>query len=77
MSLALVNTAQGLVVAVPCTVAFALFRQRIDRIVSDIAGDELERLAEDLAAGLTRRGAAQRTGARPQAAGPTAGAQVP
>jgi biopolymer transport protein ExbB len=77
MSLALVNTAQGLVVAVPCTVAFALFRQRIDRIVSDIAGEELERLAEDLAAGLARRGAAQRTGARPQAAGPTTGTQVP
>lgn len=53
MSLALVNTAQGLVVAVPCTVAFALFRQRIDRLASDIGSEELERLAEDLAAGLS------------------------
>ena len=57
MSLALVNTAQGLVVAVPCTVAFALFRQRIDRIASDIGSEELERLAEDLATGLSPRNA--------------------
>ena len=76
MSLALVNTAQGLVVAVPCTVAFALFRQRIDRIVSEIAAEELERLAEDLAAGLSRRGAGQRPAQpRPQAAPGTPGAQ--
>jgi len=53
MSLALVNTAQGLVVAVPCTVAFALFRQRIDRMVTDVAADVLEPLSDDLAAGLS------------------------
>jgi biopolymer transport protein ExbB len=57
MSLALVNTAQGLVVAVPATVAFALFRQRIDRLVTDVAVSDLEPLADDLAAGI---GAAQR-----------------
>jgi biopolymer transport protein ExbB len=57
MSLALVNTAQGLVVAVPATVAFALFRQRIDRLVTDVAVADLEPLADDLAAGI---GAAQR-----------------
>ncbi len=43
MSMALVNTAQGLVVAIPCTVAFAIFRRRIDGIVSKI-GQRLERL---------------------------------
>lgn len=68
MSLALVNTAQGLVVAVPCTVAFALFRQRIDRILTDIAAEELERLAEDLAQGLAA--GARNAAARPAAARP-------
>ena len=52
MSLALVNTAQGLIIAVPCTVAFALFRQRIDRIAAEIGATVLEPLSEDLAAGL-------------------------
>jgi biopolymer transport protein ExbB/TolQ len=81
MSLALVNTAQGLVVAVPCTVAFALFRQRIDRVASEIGDDVLERLAEDLAAGIARRGAMQRGAAAQQPQGlaqpRAAGAQVP
>ena len=39
MSMALVCTAEGLVVAIPCTIAFALFRRRIDRIGTDIAQD--------------------------------------
>ncbi|HLP84007.1 MAG TPA: MotA/TolQ/ExbB proton channel family protein [Phycisphaerales bacterium] len=43
MSMALVNTAQGLVVAIPCTVAFAIFRRRIDAIVSKV-GQRLERI---------------------------------
>lgn len=60
MSLALVNTAEGLIVAVPCTVAFSLFRQRIDRVLADIAATSLEPLADDLAAGLqlARKGSA-------------------
>ncbi|MDX2147745.1 MAG: MotA/TolQ/ExbB proton channel family protein [Planctomycetota bacterium] len=41
MSLALVTTAQGLIVAIPCTAAHALFRRRIDRFASE-AGDTLE-----------------------------------
>ncbi|MEI6475240.1 MAG: MotA/TolQ/ExbB proton channel family protein [Planctomycetota bacterium] len=69
MSLALVNTAQGLVVAVPCTVAFALFRQRIDRLVTDVAADDLEPMAEELAAALS----AARTQA-PRPAVPSSGA---
>jgi biopolymer transport protein ExbB len=69
MSLALVNTAQGLVVAVPCTVAFALFRQRIDRLAGDVANEVLERMAEDLAAGLARRAAGARAAQAAQAAG--------
>jgi biopolymer transport protein ExbB len=42
MSMALVNTAQGLIVAVPCTIAYALFRRHIDRSLMRI-GDVLER----------------------------------
>jgi biopolymer transport protein ExbB len=44
MSMALVNTAEGLIVAIPCTIAFALFRRRINRLAGDAAQD-----AEDLA----------------------------
>lgn len=56
MSLALVNTAQGLIIAVPCTVAFALFRQRIDKVAMEIGASSLETLAEDLSAGLAQAG---------------------
>ena len=51
MSLALINTAEGLMVAIPCTVAFAVFRRRIDRLGAD-AGV----IAEELA-GLIEQGA--------------------
>ncbi|MBL0927769.1 MAG: MotA/TolQ/ExbB proton channel family protein [Phycisphaerales bacterium] len=44
MSMALVTTAQGLIVAVPCTIAFALFRRHIDRVLMR-AGLVLERAA--------------------------------
>lgn len=44
MSMALVNTAEGLIVAIPCTIAFALFRRRINRLASEAAQD-----AEDIA----------------------------
>lgn len=37
MSYALVNTAEGLFVAIPCTVAFALFRRHIDHLVGETA----------------------------------------
>lgn len=48
MSIALVNTAEGLIVAIPCTVAFALFRRHIDHLVAEIAGhiEELTRYLE-------------------------------
>jgi biopolymer transport protein ExbB len=47
MSLALVNTAEGLIVAIPCTVAFALFRRRIDHLVGEIA-EKIEALTRTL-----------------------------
>ncbi len=48
MSLALVNTAQGLAVAIPCTAAFSLFRRRIDAATSEMA-----QLSEELAGLVT------------------------
>jgi biopolymer transport protein ExbB len=47
MAYALVNTAEGLVVAIPCTVAFALFRRHVDHLIGDIATD-IEELARHL-----------------------------
>lgn len=37
MAMALVNTAQGLAVAIPCTAAFSLFRRRIEKVVTEVA----------------------------------------
>lgn len=62
MSMALVNTAEGLIVAIPCTIAFALFRRRIDRQVQRI-GRDLERFAALVAGGSPLT--APSAGARP------------
>jgi biopolymer transport protein ExbB len=43
MSMALVNTAEGLVIAIPCTVAFALFRRRIESLTTTLT-DIIERM---------------------------------
>ncbi len=67
MSMALVCTAEGLIVAIPATVAFALFRRRIDRIMHDL-GRDLERFAGFVSSG------AGRTGAQGGPAGAPAGA---
>ena len=37
MAMALVNTAQGLAVAIPCTAAFSLFRRRVDGLTGELA----------------------------------------
>lgn len=44
ISLALVTTMQGLVVAIPCVILYSFFRNRIDAIAAD-AGGELDQLA--------------------------------
>lgn len=44
MSIALVTTAEGLIVAIPCTVLYSVFRRRIERYVDD-AGEIIEQLA--------------------------------
>lgn len=53
MSIALVTTAEGLVVAIPCTVAFAIFRRRIDSLAVEAAA-----VAESLVAPLEHAPAA-------------------
>lgn len=47
MSIALVTTAEGLLVAIPCTALFTVFRRRIDRLVAE-AGEVVELLASRL-----------------------------
>jgi biopolymer transport protein ExbB len=44
MSLALVCTAEGLIVAIPCTIAFSMFRRKVDALVTDM-GELIEDLA--------------------------------
>lgn len=58
MAIALVTTAEGLIVAIPCTLAYAVFRRRIDRL-----GGELGEVSETLASHLTSGGAS--SAARP------------
>lgn len=43
ISLALITTMQGLIVAIPCVTLFTVFRNRIDAIASE-AGQELDRM---------------------------------
>lgn len=51
MSIALVTTAEGLIVAVPCTIAYSLFRRRIERLVGEVS-----EVTEQLATYLERFG---------------------
>lgn len=60
MSLALVTTALGLIVAIPCTVVFSISRRKIDEMAERI-GDVSESLAAELSTRLT--GPAQRPSA--------------
>lgn len=71
MSMALVNTAEGLLVAIPCTIAFSLFRRHVDSLLKRITLD-LERL---IAAANSPAGAEARAGgARPAAPAQPVGA---
>ncbi|MFM9996382.1 MAG: MotA/TolQ/ExbB proton channel family protein [Phycisphaerales bacterium] len=71
MAMALVNTAEGLVVAIPCTVAFALFRRRIDGLTA-----EASIIIEELAGHIEQASGGERpAGAR--AARPAGGAVLP
>lgn len=76
MSLALVCTALGLAVAIPCTIAFAIFRRRIDRLAADAAqdADGIARLFTAAWSGaLAARSGATKPAAKPAGAGAGAG----
>lgn len=67
MAVALVTTAEGLIVAIPCTFAYAIFRRRADRLAGE-AGDVAETLLSELAGPTT--GGAQRAPARANSGAP-------
>lgn len=54
MSMALVNTAEGLIIAIPCTIAFGLCRRRIESMVDTVAES-----IEPIAAMIQRSGEQQ------------------
>ncbi len=58
MSLALVTTAEGLMVAIPATIAYSMFRRRLDRLATDVAA-----IADDLASVLESGGQSVRPAA--------------
>ncbi|MBX3380577.1 MAG: MotA/TolQ/ExbB proton channel family protein [Phycisphaeraceae bacterium] len=55
MSLALVTTAQGLFVAIPCTVLYTILRRRVERLAAEVG-----EIVEDLAANLNTPGSDRR-----------------
>ncbi|MFT3684828.1 MAG: MotA/TolQ/ExbB proton channel family protein [Phycisphaerales bacterium] len=67
MSVALVCTAEGLLIAIPCTFAYAMFKRRTERVVSDV-GDTAERLLGVMGSGPIKQ-------ATPAAAAGNGGAQ--
>ena len=74
MSIALVTTAEGLIVAIPCTMAYALFRRRIDSLVG-----EASEITEQIASYLERSAdsAAERPTTPDRPAGPPRPAAAP
>lgn len=56
MSLALVTTAEGLLVAIPCTVLYTIFRRRVEKLAVQVG-----EIVEDLAAVLASPGSARRS----------------
>ena len=71
ISVALITTVLGLIVAIPCTAVFTYFRNRIDHYAAEIA-EVIEELAAQLeSGGADGRGPAQRpaTPQRPVAKG--------
>lgn len=82
ISIALITTFQGLVVAIPCVAVYTYFRNRIDALASEAAA-EIERLILHLesaqpnlppnAAGARPPAGAARAAGAPPAGGPTGG----
>lgn len=81
MSLALVNTAMGLAVAIPCTMMYAIFRRKIDSLTERVA-EIAETMVVDLESrpAMPERGAAKAPAQRPpatRAASTAAGTSIP
>ncbi len=60
MSVALVCTAEGLIIAIPCTILFSMFRRHVDHLISEIAEriEELTRNLEAMSGGSDDKAAA-------------------
>lgn len=71
MSIALVTTAEGLIIAVPCTIAYALFKKRTDRLVQ-YCGQVAEALVVPLQVPAGAKAPAPAPAAVAQAARPAA-----
>jgi biopolymer transport protein ExbB len=67
MAVALVTTAEGLLVAIPCTAIYAIFRRRIERLVAE-AGEVTEQIASLIERSAEQPGAARPGPVRPVAA---------
>ena len=65
ISVALITTVLGLVVAIPCTAVYAYLRNRIDALVAEV-GDLIEELASHVEQGAAPAAAAQAAPARAQ-----------
>ena len=63
MSLALITTAEGLIVAIPCTIAYSIFRRRVERLAGEVA-----ELVERISSHLQQSGAAPRAVTAPRPA---------
>lgn len=68
MSIALITTAEGLIIAIPCTIVFTLFRRRIDTLT-----DQAAQAADTLTSHLGQGGA----GDGPRATSPRAARPTP
>ena len=51
LSIGIQNVPEGLIVAIPCTVIFSMFRQRIDRLAGEV-GEIADSIAADLSVAL-------------------------
>lgn len=72
ISVALITTVMGLIVAIPCTAAFSFLRTRIDRLSSDAA-----LIVESLASHIERSGNADGSKPAPRTAGTSRPAPAP
>ena len=73
MSIALVCTAEGLIIAIPCTFAYAIFKRRTERVAAEV-GDIAERLLAVMGTSPTRQASGSGGSAQPRQAARTGAA---